>query len=373
MRIAKAISALGYLLLFIVGLNTFVDTQMPHNARFWGWVAFYALFALAYHVGARAPLSPRRRRIAALVVMTPAMLGMAALQPCNFGALSLVIVASQAALLLSTRQTVAWIGLQTVVVGVLLACSIAMREELVHVIALLGLQGFAAVAVQSARREEERAAELRQTNAELLATRALLAEKSRAHERVRIARELHDVLGHDLTALGLQLEVATHVPPEEARAHVRKAQDVSSRLLANVREVVSATRTSEGVDLRAALQTLAESAPQLHVEIDMADCIRVDDDERAHCVLRCVQEIITNTLRHAQARTLTVRIRQEDGVILLDARDDGRVSTKMSPGSGLSGMRARLAELGGALSIEADPQRPLVVTARLPLTVEATT
>ena len=117
-------------------------------------------------------------------------------------------------------------------------------------------------------------------NAELIATRALLAEKSRAHERVRIARELHDVLGHDLTALGLQLEVASHVAPTEAAAHVKKAQDVSTRLLANVREVVSATRASEGVDLRAALQTLAESAPKLDVQIDMAECIRVDDDER---------------------------------------------------------------------------------------------
>ncbi len=370
MRIAKAISALGYLFLFIVGLNTLVARDVAHSSRFWGWVTLYALFAVAYHVGASAPLTARRRRIAALAVMTPAMLGMAALEPCQFGSMSLIIVASQAALLLSPRQTLVWVGVQTASLGTLLVCSTTTREDVVHVLALLGLQGFAAVAVHAARREEECASELQRTNGELIATRALLAEKTRAHERVRIARELHDVLGHDLTALGLQLEVATHVPPEEAAVYVKKAQEVSARLLANVRDVVSATRASEGMDLRAALQTLAESAPQLCVEIDMASCIRVDDDARAHCVLRCVQELITNTQRHAHASTLTVRIRQESGVIILDARDDGRGSTSVNLGSGLSGMRARLAELGGALTIEAQPQRPFVVTARLPLTAE---
>ena len=79
-------------------------------------------------------------------------------------------------------------------------------------------------------------------NAELRATRSLLEETSRVNERTRIARELHDVLGHDLTALGLQLEVATHVAPDRAGAHVAKAQEVSARLLHNVRDVVGAMR-----------------------------------------------------------------------------------------------------------------------------------
>jgi len=364
-RITLALRLVGYALLLVILVATVIDTDQLPRTPFALWLVAYAGFALAFHLGASAPVGARSRRIAALAVATPTMLAMAALLPCNFGALSLVIVASQAALVLSPLQATAWILAQTTVLGYFLCQVYTLDNGIAALIALLGFQSFAAVAVYVARREAEARQALAWVNAELRSTRSLLAEASRVNERTRIARELHDVIGHDLTALGLQLEIATHVGSDKAPEHVAKARDVNARLLRNVREVVGAMRASEGTDLCAALRTLVEDLPGLTVHLALPDALFLDDSARAHCVLRCVQEIVTNTLRHARAGNLWIAIEQRDGVISVDARDDGCGAAAVTAGHGLSGMRARLEELGGFLRIAPAPS--FAVSAHLPL------
>ena len=133
----------------------------------------------------------------------------------------------------------------------------------------------------------------------------------------------------------------------------------------NVREVVSATRTPEGTDLGQALRTLVDDLPGLAVHLALPATLVVDDALRAQCVLRCVQEIATNTLRHAHARNLWIAIEQRGGLITVDAHDDGRGAALVAAGSGLLGMQARLEELGGFLQIASAPS--FSVTAQLPL------
>lgn len=359
-----ALRCVGYGLLAVMFVATAVDVELTQTGPTLWCLAFLA-FAAAFHVGASAPVGARRRRFAALAVMTPAMLTMAALLPCNFGALSLVIVASQAALILTPRQVIAWVAAQTVVLGYFLCQAYSLDNGIVALIALLGFQSFAVVAVYIARREAEARRALACANAELRATRSLLAEASRVNERTRIARELHDVIGHDLTALGLQLEIATHVTGDQAPAHVARARDVNARLLRNVRDVVGAMRASEGSDLYQALHTLIEDLPGLTVHLALPDRLVIDDAARAHCVLRCVQEMVTNTLRHARAANLWIAIEARDDAIVVDARDDGRGAEAVRAGNGLSGMRARLEELGGRLQIASAPS--FAVCAQLPL------
>jgi len=369
MRITRTLRIVGYLLLVVVAVPTLLDPHTMFNRRLGGWIAAYVVFCLAFHVGAGALDGARRRRIGALLVMTPAMLAMAALEPCHFASLSLVIVASQAALVLSPLETSALIVIQSLLLGSAIVCTyqdVDLRENIGTTIAFVAGEGFAAAAVYAARREAEAKNALSRTNAELRATRSLLEETSRVNERTRIARELHDVLGHDLTALGLQLEVATHVPVDRVAEHVAKAKDVSARLLHNVRDVVSAMRGSPGPNLTSALRGLVEEVPGLRVHVTMPESLRVDDGARGHCILRCVQEIVTNTLRHAGARNLWITIAQSDEGITVDARDDGRCAGAVRAGHGLSGMRARLEELGGRLRVAAVPSREVVVSAWLP-------
>lgn len=365
MRIARALRILGYVLLVIMGMPEMMDRDDwggPHIAK---WLVAYVLFGIAFHVSASAPEGARRRRLVALVAMMPPLLAMALIIPCHFGALSLIIVASQVALVLSPTVTGVWMVVQSLLVGFCLLRAERLEDVLPDVIALAGFQAFAAVAVYLARREAEAKQDLAGTNAELHATRALLAETSRVNERTRIARELHDVLGHDLTALRLQLEVATHVGEEKATAHVAKAQEVSARLLANVRDVVTAMRATPPPDLGAALRVLADEVPGLRVHLDLPQPLAIEDPARAQCVLRCVQEIVTNALRHARAQNLWIAIaRGDDGAITVNARDDGCGAAVVRTGGGLSGMRARLEEMGGFLSVASAPS--FAVSARLP-------
>jgi signal transduction histidine kinase len=365
-RVTLALRLVGYALLAVVAVATMLTATMPLGPRL-AWIAAFAALALAFHAGAVAPPSARIRRLVALAVATPAILAMGAILPCHFGALSLVAVAAQAALVLTPRQAAAWIAAMTAGLGYFLWVAERPEDCVAALIALVGFQSFAVVAAYVARRETEARHELAVANAELRATRELLAEASRAHERTRIARELHDVIGHDLTALGLQLEIATHVPGPKVPEHLARARDANARLLRNVRDVVGAMGASRGSDLACALRTLVADLPGLAVHLALPDAVVLDDPARAHCVLRCVQEIATNTLRHAHARNLWIEIEQRAGAICVEAHDDGRGADQLVVGRGLAGMQARLEELGGFLRIAPAPS--FALTARLPLGV----
>ena len=136
---------------------------------------------------------------------------------------------------------------------------------------------------------------------------------SRVNERTRISRELHDLLGHHLTALSLNLEVAGHLSEGRAKEHVQQAHTLARLLLTDVREVVSQLREDGAIDLATALLPLAENVPALDIHMDIEEPLTVDDPERAHVLLRCTQEIITNAVRHAGARNLWICARRENG------------------------------------------------------------
>jgi len=209
--------------------------------------------------------------------------------------------------------------------------------------------------------------EQRRLNAELRATRALLAESVRVNERTRISRELHDLLGHHLTALSLNLEVANHLVSGQAQEHVTQAHTLAKLLLSDVREAVSRLRDDDAIDMRATLLPLADNVPGLRIDMDMPLAFLLDDPERAHVLLRCTQEIITNAVRHAEASLLRLCYRLDGDAVLLEARDDGRGADGATAGNGLLGMRERLAAHGGALQVETSPGNGFTVRLRLPV------
>ena len=362
MHIARALRFAGYPVVFAVGeplwTHPFSDGHhLVGSARFPAWAAAYLVFVVAFHLSASTPEGARVRRLCMLGVMTCATLTMTALLDCDFGALSLVVLASQAALVLPRRHTAVFVAAQTAVLWYLVVKRADWSEfALSHVVGLAAAETFAALAVHLARRAAETGRDLARANDEL----------TRAHERTRISRELHDVLGHDLAALGLQLEVATHVPPERAGAHVAKAKEVSARLLRNVREVVRETREAPGADLGRALRALCDEVQGMAVHLEMPADLQLEDAARGHCLLRCVQEIVTNALKHSHAANLWITMGNADGAITIEARDDGHGARELRAGYGLSGMRARLEEMGGWLHIASEPSRAFAVSARLP-------
>jgi signal transduction histidine kinase len=232
---------------------------------------------------------------------------------------------------------------------------IALSDAILTGGLFLGMALFAFMTGIVALRQNAARDELRKVNSELRATQALLADNTRIAERVRIARELHDLVGHHLTALTLNLEVATHLVEGKALDHVQQAHSLAKLLLADVREVVSEMRENDTVDLAAALRTLAGGTPEPEVHLDLPAGLRLDDPQRAQVLLRCTQEIITNCVRHADAENLWIRVVQDDNGITLSARDDGRGVGAVTTGNGLTGMDERLRHLGGALTIDTGP------------------
>ena len=185
---------------------------------------------------------------------------------------------------------------------------------------------------------------------------------------MRISRELHDLVGHHLTALSLNLEVASHLVSGGAQEHVRQAQSVAKLLLSDVREVVSQLRDDDAIDLTEALRTLVEGVPGLTIHLDLPPRFSVDDPRRAQVLLRCAQEIITNTVRHAAARNLWLRCeRTEANELAIHAHDDGRGVGDLRQGNGLTGMRERLAQIGGRLNITTARDQGFALDAWLPL------
>ena len=245
-------------------------------------------------------------------------------------------------------------------------------EALMQSLLYAGFSLFIYVTSLVARQQAQARDEQRRLNAELRATRALLAESARVNERTRISRELHDLLGHHLTALSLNLEVASHLTEGRAQEHVRQAHTLARLLLTDVREAVSQLRdASGGIDLAAALRPLADHVPALDIELDVQSPLAVEDPERAHVMLRCTQEIITNAVRHAQARRLRIRVWRQADALMLEASDDGQGAEALVPGNGLRGMRERIVQCGGSLDIQTRPGAGFRLQLSLPLATPA--
>ncbi len=193
-------------------------------------------------------------------------------------------------------------------------------------------------------RERSREQLLRkQEEVEYFATRA---------ERERIARDLHDLLGHTLSVITLKAELAGKlIGRDNARAgdEIRDIEHTAREALAQVREAVQGYRHSD----------LAQELDRLHSALDVAG-VRCDSDNRlddvppaiSNVLSLALREAITNVIRHAQATQCTIRLQEQDGIIELSVRDNGSApitASQHDEGNGLRGMRERAAILGGEL------------------------
>lgn len=347
-------------------------TEHPAELLVARWVALYLSFGGIYwwitrELGQRRPGYSDH---ALLLALTLCAIGVSVFSGTGLGSVLLMVMAGVLPWLLPVRVGVLWLLVSNLAIIPVFVTLLAFPAVLAVVTALLyaGFSIFvfvtALVAMQQAQAREEQ----RRLNAELRATRLLLAESARVNERTRISRELHDLLGHHLTALSLNLEVASHMTEGRAREHVGQAHTLARLLLTDVREAVSHLRENGAIDLAAALQPLAENVPALDIHMDFDGPLTLDDPERAHVLLRCTQEIITNVVRHAGADNLWIRARREHGRIIMSAYDDGRGAVALVDGNGLRGMRERLLQHGGKLTIDTRPQAGF----RLDLTLPAT-
>jgi signal transduction histidine kinase len=221
--------------------------------------------------------------------------------------------------------------------------------------------------------------ELEKRTAELEAAREELADQAVAEERLRIARELHDVVAHSMGMIAVQAGVGGHVIdacPDEAKRSLEIIESASKSALGEIRRMLGLLRSdddraetepSPGVD---DLPRLAEEVRRAGVEVDL----RADPPPGPLppgldlTIYRLVQEALTNVVKHAHAGRARVSVRYPDGVARVEVVDDGTGPVAAaSGGHGIRGMRERAAMHGGSLDAAPLPEGGFRVAVALPL------
>ncbi len=186
-------------------------------------------------------------------------------------------------------------------------------------------------------------------------------------ERERIARDLHDVLGHTLSVIALKSELASKLlerDPARAAQEIREVNDVARDALAQVRSAITGYRASGlSAEFEAMRKAFDTAGVTLTVEAEIVSLPPAHENTLA-LVLR---EASTNVLRHAHAKTCRVRLAHQNNVALLEIQDDGK-GGELREGNGLIGMRERIVALGGSLVRDGRAGMRLEIT--LPLAAE---
>lgn len=332
-------------------LTPFVDARQSHPASYamyaFALVAFFVLYFRSYWV---------RGRELVLVAAATLALGIA-FWPISFGAGALFIYAAGMIGLLdstpaATRGVIA-IALITIAEALLL------RREwwnaMWPVVFVLIIGGINIHFSQVAR-----------ANARLRLAQDEIEHMAKLAERERIARDLHDLLGHTLSLVILKSELASKLAerdPERSREEIRDVERIAREALAEVRAAVSGYRTS---GLVAEVQHARETLSTAGVRLDSVITPHKLPPTYEAVIALAVREAVTNIVRHAGARNVKLRVDCTDVVCTLTISDDGRGGNAPF-GSGLTGMRERMSILGGTLTRNGDNGTTLTVT--LPLNV----
>ncbi len=319
----------GLPLLFQSGLD-------PRRVAGWAPASIGLALASWYSAG-----SDRRRALALLIFQVACVLAMVLLLCDGFEGALLVLVALQLGGRVSRRIGIVWIVAQSALLAGAIAIHWSPRPALLLVPPYLGFELLAFFVADVLARDAS--------------ARAVVEENSRLAERLRIARELHDVVGHRLTALSINLEVASRAAGASAQESIASAHALARAALQEVRAVVAQLRDPERLELSDALRTLAAETPGPRVHLTVPDALCRNDASCALTLLRCTQEILTNAVRHAEAENLWIEIVESNGCIQLRARDDGHGADKIRLGHGLRGMHERIERAGGQMEIETRP------------------
>jgi signal transduction histidine kinase len=292
------------------------------------------------------------------------------------GELSLILLplAGQSALLLPFR----WMVLICALIYLTLVMPLILRSRWVDAIAIAVIYGtgiaFVVVFTRVAASERDARAELAKANQRLREHAAQVEDLATTKERNRLAREIHDGLGHYLTVVNVQISAAqailSHDRPR-ALDHLSKAQALTQEGLAEVRRSVAALRASpiESRPLPEALAKLAQqwNAAGLRAKFAVAGTIRPLTPQANLTLYRAAQEALTNVGKHAHATSVDLHLEYRDeGSVRLSVKDDGVGSDNSEGGFGLLGVRERVHLLDGIVHVRTDAGKGFALEVELP-------
>ena len=283
-----------------------------------------------------------------------------------FGMILFFVVCTTASLCFSQTVGLAWAGGAAAALLVVYVVR-GLSDWPTVLVAGSGLFGFVAFATQY-RRSQAARSESERLLTELSSAQSKLRDLAVVEERQRLAREMHDAVGHRLTAAAVLLEAGARLIPtdplratrmvETSRVQVRQGLDELRAAVTALRADVTGTLSLAEV-LRALVDVFSQ-ASEAKVSLSVRDGTQEPDAERKIVIVRTAQEALTNVLKHAAAAHVDLSVWRENGAFVLTCRDDGRGPTvsegaALSKGFGLGNLRARAAAFGGRVELEPAP------------------
>ena len=364
-----------------VGITGMIDVADPGQKV---WVAglivlfavifFYSTFYKVPHWAEHILLAIETALVAVLMIIRPGW----SVFPILF-----FIISPQAMSSFSQRMGLIWIGVFTLVTGVIFVAFDGLLGLLVLLPYVAGYSFFGVfgwITLQAERerlRSEQLLAELQEAHHQLQEYASRVEELTITPERNRIAREMHDSLGHRLTISSVQLEGAQRLirsKPERAEEIIGTVRGQIREGLGELRRTVAMLRASveEDLPLQQALPKLAEQVQEatgLHIHLSLEDCRDDLPQPVRHALFRAAQEGLTNIHRHARATEAWLRLTTSTDQITLMIADNGiGLSTEQGQeGFGLAGLKERASLLGGSFHTDPRPGGGAQLTFRLPL------
>lgn len=326
------------------------------SAYWWLVLVLFVLFIALFVWSTReAPFKHEVATRRVLVVMQFALIMLLYWYvPYNFVAILAVMWVSQLPYMMGLN----WVTLIAFAVAAphALIYSLHWQDKYAWLTSLLfvGFNLFAAMMMAGQLREQRAREREQQINQELRTTQALLKEATRQAERTRIARNIHDLVGHHLTALSIQLQVAerqTGTPDSAAHAAIAQSRSIAQLLLADVREAVADMRAAEATNVAELLSTALLKVPGKRINLQVDADLHCQQWQVAEVMLRAVQEGVTNFVRHSNGSELQIEVQLQAQQWHVTMVDNGSIG-KVQLGNGLSGMRERVEELGGQWQLD---------------------
>jgi signal transduction histidine kinase len=256
------------------------------------------------------------------------------------------------------------------------------QTSLMFALVLAAGLAFLLIVAELLRIRSQRSVALERSRAEELRRRA-------SEERMRMARDLHDVVAHNIAVINVQANTALHLmdrQPERAAAALATINDVSKQALVELRSVLGVLRDVDSDGVTGAPRAPTPGLARLGDLVDNAAAaglaVRVEDDRQATplpadvdlTAYRIIQEALTNSARHSGGSAATVRLGYGDGALLVEVDDNGTPrppgpapAAANGSGRGIAGMTERAAALGGTLQAGPRPEGGFGVRARLPV------
>src|SRR3954469_10219769 len=352
----------------VLGLLTLALQRAADDAT---WREVDALAVVLVLLMALPAATCRRAPVASAVVALAAALGAGALgYPPTAGWFTALLIAAAAVYLTDRRRAVA-LGTVTLAGDVLasIAAADATGEQLsaFQLVANVCVIGVPLLLADLLREQRRLLAQVRDQSGRLAQLRAAEAGEAAARERVRIARDVHDVVGNDLSAIAVQAgagRTLVDADPDEARATFARIAQMAREALAQTRAAVRGMRDAGDDDRPGAgpgladLDTLLDAVRASGVDVRVLrrppdDALTADVQAAA---FRIVQESLTNVARYARPPRAPVSIHLTNGEAFVDVRDDGaRRAEPTGQGTGIAGMRERAALVGGRLAAGPSP------------------